>query len=120
MKISCSMPQARPANWATWQESLVNSAARREWTRQAAEFLAVHYVRGSGIITSSGDITGIYRQAGIPLRETFSGDNGFAWLAAMKRPDLFWWHEWAVAVSGDDVDASVRDAAFGRGAAVAP
>jgi hypothetical protein len=112
--FACATPwliAPRPANWATWQESLVNSAARREWTRQAAEFLAVHYVRGSGIITSSGDITGIYREAGIPLRETFSGDNGFAWLAAMKRPDLFWWHEWAVAVFGDDLDASVRDAA---------
>ena len=28
-----------PANWVTWEESRVNSVARREWTRQAADFL---------------------------------------------------------------------------------
>ena len=52
----------RPTNWVTWEESRVNSEARREWTRQAAEYLAPRYVRGSGIFTSFGDLTGIFRE----------------------------------------------------------
>ena len=98
----------RPANWVTWHESLVNSEARRDWTGQAAGFLASHYVRGSGIITASGDIIGIYREAGIPLRETFSADNGLPWVAALQRPDLSMWQQWAVAVAGDDVAHAMR------------
>jgi hypothetical protein len=97
--------------WVTWQESLVNSQARRDWTEQAAQYLSSQYVRGSGIITSSGDITGIYREAGIPLRETFTGDSGLPWLAAVKRPDLYLWQDWAVAMTGDDVEALLRSAA---------
>jgi len=111
--LACAAPwilQPQPRNWVTWRESLVNSEARRDWTRQAAQYLASHYVPGSGIITTSGDITGVYREAGIPLRETFTGDNGLPWLAAVKRPDLFWWQEWAVAMAGDDVEKSVRSA----------
>ena len=111
--VACAAPwllQPQPKNWVTWQESLVNSEARRDWTHQAAEYLASHYVHGSGIITTSGDITGIYREAGIPLRETFTGDNGLPWLAAVKRPDLFLWQEWAVAIAGDDVESSIQTA----------
>jgi hypothetical protein len=113
LALACVAPwlvQPRPKNWVTWQESLVNSEARRDWTHQAAQYLASHYVLGSGIITTSGDITGVYREAGIPLRETFTGDNGLPWLAAVKRPDLFWWQEWAVAIAGDDVGNSIRSA----------
>jgi hypothetical protein len=70
-------------------------------------------VRGSGIITSFGDLTGIYRQMGIPLRETFTGDNGLPWLATVRRPKLFMWQEWAVAVRGDAVAAAaVRDGRY--------
>lgn len=102
-------PQAK--NYATWRESVVNSEARRDWTHQAAQYLASHYVHGSGIITTFGDVTGIYREAGIPLRETFTGDNGLAWLAAVKRPDLFLWQDWAVAIAGDEVEKAVENAA---------
>ena len=111
---ACAAPwllAPRPQTWVTWKESLVNSQARRDWTGRAARYLSSHYTRGSGIITSSGDITGIYREAGIPLRETFTGDNGLPWLAAVKRPDLFLWQEWAVAMAGDDVDSTIRNAA---------
>ncbi len=111
--LGCAVPwllRPQPKNWVTWQESVVNSEARREWTHQAAQYLSSHYVRGSGIITTFGDITGIYREAGIPLRETFTGDNGLPWLAAVKRPDLYWWQEWAVAIAGDDVDNSMQTA----------
>jgi hypothetical protein len=100
----------RPANWITWEESRVNSEARREWTRQAAEYLAPRYVRGSGIITSFGDLAGIYRRMGVPLRETFTGDNGLPWLAAVRRPELFLRQEWAVAMAGDAVAAAVNRA----------
>ena len=113
LALACAAPwllQPQPKNWVTWQESLVNSEARRGWTHQAAEFMASHYVHGSGIITTSGDITGIYREAGIPLRETLTGDNGLPWLAAVKRPDLFLWQEWAVAMAGDDVENSIQTA----------
>jgi hypothetical protein len=99
-----------PALWrppVTWEESRVNSTARREWTRQAAEYLEARYVRGSGIVTSFGDLAGIYRAAGIPLRETFTGDNGLPWLAAMRRPSVLLWQEWAVSQQGDAVERAV-------------
>ena len=44
-----------------WKESEVNSAARRDWTRQAADFLAANYQQGSGIICPFGDLTGVLR-----------------------------------------------------------
>jgi hypothetical protein len=107
------MVNPQPRNWVVWEESRVNSEARRAWIREAAEYLAPRYVRGSGIITSFGDLTGIYRQMGIPLRETFTGDNGLPWLATLRRPGLFMWQEWAVAVHGDAVAAAVvRDGRY--------
>ena len=76
-----------PDRWVTWAESRANSEGRRAWTQQAAAFLAPRYVRGSGIITSSGDdLAGIYRVMGIPLRETFSVCNGLPWLATLAPP----------------------------------
>jgi len=107
------MVDPQPRNWITWEESRVNSEVRRAWTREAADYLAPRYVPGSGIITSFGDLTGIYRQMGIPLRETFTGDNGLPWLATVRRPELFMWQEWAVAVRGDAVAAAaVRDGRY--------
>ena len=75
--------------------------------RRAAAYLAPRYRPGAGILTSFGDLTGVYRAAGIPLRETFTGDNGLPWLAAVRRPELFVWQEWAVAKAGDAVDAAL-------------
>jgi len=107
------MVNPQPRNWIVWEESRVNSEARRAWTREAAGYLAPRYVRGSGIITSFGDLTGIYRQAGIPLRETFTGDNGLPWLATVRRPELLMWQEWAVGMRGDAVAAAaVRDGRY--------
>jgi hypothetical protein len=96
--------------WVTWKESQVNSAGRREWLHAAAEFLAPRYVRGSGIITSFGDLTAVYREAGIPLRETFTGDNGVPWLATVRRPELFLHQEWAVVVGGDPEQSGINRA----------
>jgi len=108
--VAASLPwllHPNPKNWVTWEESRVNSAARREWTHRAAEYLAPRYRAGSGILTSFGDLTGVFRQAGIPLRETFTGDNGLPWLAAVRRPCLFLWQEWAVAQPGDAVEQAI-------------
>ena len=97
----------RPDAWVTWKESQVNSEARRAWTREAADYLAPQYVSGAGIITSFGDLSGIFRTAGIPLRETFTGDNGLPFEATLKRPGLFLHQEWAVVVGGDAVQTAV-------------
>jgi hypothetical protein len=99
-----------PARWVTWEESRVNSEARRAWTAAASAYLAPRYIRGSGIVTSFGDMTGIYRTAGIPLAETFTGDNGVPWEAAMRRPRLWLNEEWAVAFAGDAVDRAMAAA----------
>ena len=101
-----------PENWITWAESRANSNGRRAWMHEAAEYLAPRYVRGSGIITSQGDdFAGIYREMGIPLRETFSICNGLVWNATVERPDLFLWQEWAVVKGGDPVQTAIHRAA---------
>ncbi len=97
-------------NWITWKESQVNSDGRRAWAREAAEYLGPRYRPGSGILTSFGDLTAIFRQAGIPLRETFTGDNGIPWQAAVTRPDLFLWQEWAVVMGGDEAQSGINRA----------
>lgn len=104
------LARPRMETWITWKESQVNSEARRLWTRQAAEFLGPRYQRGTGIITTFGDITGIYRQAGIPLRDTLTWDNWPLWPAAVVRPDLFLREEWAVVTGGDPVQAAILKA----------
>lgn len=97
----------QPENWVTWKESQVNSEARRAWTRQASQYLSGQYRPGSGILTSFGDVTGIFARAGIPLRDTLTGDNMPHWEAAVVRPDLFLWEEWALAVGNDRVEAAL-------------
>jgi len=100
-----------PENWITWKESLVNSEARRQWTHQAAEYLRPRYVRGSGLVTNFGDLMGIFREAGIPLREAFTGDDrDVPWMAAEARPDLFLWQEWAVASDNDSANRLINRA----------
>ncbi len=99
-----------PGAWIAWKESQVNSDARRAWTRQAAAYLAPRYQPGAGIITTFGDITGIFRAAGIPLRETLTWDNWPQWNAAIARPDLFLWEEWAVVMGGDPVQTALLKA----------
>jgi len=97
-----------------WKESTVNSVARRAWTKQAASYLASHYQRGDGIIYSFGDLTGVLREAGIPLREGLHQGNRPSWDAAVLRPDLFFHEEWALAIAGDKIaEAVVRTGAHG-------
>lgn len=93
-----------------WKESEVNSEARRAWTREASVFLAQNYREGSGIIFSFGDLTGVLREAGIPLREGLHEGNGPAWDAAVIRPDLSLHQEWALVFQGDVVAKAVSRA----------
>ncbi|MGA2136170.1 MAG: glycosyltransferase family 39 protein [Bryobacteraceae bacterium] len=97
----------RPDAWITWKESQVNSDARRAWTEEAASYLAPRYHPGAGIITTFGDMTGIFRAAGIPLRETLTWNNWPHWPAAVTRPDLFLHEEWAVVQGGDPVQTAI-------------
>lgn len=96
----------------SWKESEVNSEARRAWTVQAASFLAREYRPGSGIICPFGDLTGVLRQAGIPLRENLHEGNGAAFDAAMARPELLLREGWGLAFSGDPVDVALRKAGY--------
>jgi hypothetical protein len=93
--------------WVVLEEARVNSEGRRAWTGEAADFLRARYVPGAGIITSFGDLTGIFRTMGLPLRETFTADNGLPWQATILRPDLFLWQEWAVVTGGDPVQTAI-------------
>jgi len=100
----------RPRTWVTWEESRVNSETRLAWTAEAAAYLGPRYRPGSGILTSFGDLTGVYRRLGIPLRDTFTGDNGLLWLAAVRRPELFLWQDWAVLREGDPMWQAIQPA----------
>ena len=97
--------------WVTWEESRLNSEARRAWVQEAADYLGPRYLHGSGIVSASGEFRAVYRELGIPLRETLNADNGLIWLAALRRPDLFIWQEWALAIDGDAVEQSIVRAA---------
>ncbi|HWR52099.1 MAG TPA: glycosyltransferase family 39 protein [Bryobacteraceae bacterium] len=97
----------RPDSWVCWKESQVNSVARRAWTSTAAKYLAPRYAQHDGIFTAFGDLAGIYLEAGIPLKECLHDGNVPHWDAAVKRPDLFLWEEWVVAISGDPADTAL-------------
>jgi hypothetical protein len=90
-----------------WKETEVNSAVRRQWTRAAATYLAVHYRPGDGIIFPFGDMTGVLREAGIPIREGLFDGNGAAFEMALSRPDLFLQSRWALAFSGDRIATAI-------------
>jgi hypothetical protein len=99
----------RPDAWITWKESEVNSVARRAWTQQAAAFFRDNYRAGDGILFTPGDLTGVLRQAGIPIREALQDGNNPHFLAVMARPDLFLWEEWALAKSADPVSTALLE-----------
>jgi Dolichyl-phosphate-mannose-protein mannosyltransferase len=100
----------RPASWITWREAQVNSQARLEWTSETADYLAANYKKGESIFTSFGDMTGVYRRLGIPLRFTVTGDNGPEFDAAIARPDLFLFTTWVVTFTGDPQQSAVDKA----------
>jgi hypothetical protein len=97
-------------NWVTWKESEQNSLARRPWTYAAADYLTAHAKPTDTFFTTFGDISGIFREAGIHFSRTLTWDDSPEWQAAVNRPDLFLWEDWAVAQKGDDVDRTVQRA----------
>lgn len=97
-----------PDSWVCWKESQVNSEARRDWTRQTAAYLRSHYRSGTGIFSELGDMAGVFREAGIPLREVLQEGNEPAWEVVIKRPDLFLHEEWAVVFGEDEADKAVK------------
>jgi hypothetical protein len=98
----------RTESWICWKESEVNSVARRAWTREAAEYFRGRYKRGDGIFTMFGDLTGVPREVGIPLREVLHDGNNPTWMAAKARPDLFLHERWALAIEGDEVSTTMK------------
>jgi hypothetical protein len=60
---------------------------------------------------SFGDLAGVFRAAGIHLREGLHQGNHPAWDAATLRPELFLHEEWAIAVAGDATAATLLRAA---------
>jgi len=100
--VGWSLPRTAPLS-ICWKESEVNSVERRAWTREAADYLAANYHPGDGILFSFGDLTGVLREAGIPLREGLHEGNHPAWEEAIGRPQFFLHEEWALAFSRDSV-----------------
>lgn len=98
----------RAGNWVCWRESEVNSVARRAWTQEAAVFLKAHYRPGDGVFSGFGDQVGVYREAGIALRDVLHEGNHPAWNAAVARPDLFLRERWALALKGDAISAALK------------
>jgi hypothetical protein len=91
----------------TWQESDINSRGRRDWTSQAAAYFRATAGPNETYFTSFGDMTGIFRTMGIPLRDTLTGDMNPQFLMASSRPDLLLWEDWAVVMGGDDVQGII-------------
>jgi hypothetical protein len=113
--LGASMPwmlHPSASSWITWEESRVNSEARRAWTKEAAEYLKARYVRGTGILSDAGDMVGIYRQTGIPLRELFTLDNGLPFEATVLRPELFLHEEWVVTEGGGKAQTAAMRASL--------
>lgn len=99
--VSPWLAYPKQENWVTWKESQVNSDGRRGWTREAAEYLRERYVPGRGIVAHFGDQSAIFRDAGIPLRQTVHDGDGLYFQGILQRPDLFLWQEWVIAIRGD-------------------
>ncbi len=114
MAVTVVLVAAISLGWAltagtpvTWKESQINSAARRAWTREAAGFLAVNYRPGSGLIYAFGDLTGVLREARIPLRDGLHEGNHPYWEGAVGRPEVLLQDEWALAFAGDPVATAI-------------
>jgi hypothetical protein len=109
--LFCFAPWAlfrnRQSEWICWKESQVNSEIRRDWTARAGNFMWSQYVRGDGIWYGFGDLTGILRFAGIPLRETLHEGNELQWYSTMARPELFLKEKWVIAFEGSPMAKAV-------------
>lgn len=99
----------RPDNWVVWKEGQVNGAARRAWTHEMAIAFAARYRPGDRVFYSFGDLTGVLREAQIPLRVTLYDGNELEWLRTLARPDLFLNQQWVLDFAdGKAVQAARR------------
>jgi Dolichyl-phosphate-mannose-protein mannosyltransferase len=99
-----------PENWIVFQEGNQNYRGHRELERAVEDYLRPRYARGAGVVTSFGATTAIFRELGIPLAETLTGDNGPVWAAANKGPDPFAHQAWAMVIAGDYAEKAVKNA----------
>ena len=102
----------RPESWITWKESQVNSEGRRAWTAEAIAFFKDNYKPGQTIFSGPGDIIGIYRQLGIPIRNLLTIDNDPLYTATTLRPDLFLWERWGVGFTGSPEQTAIDKAGY--------
>jgi hypothetical protein len=107
--VAIGAPLAAVRGSLSRAEAAVNSAARREAQGEAAAYLAAHYQLGLGIVFPFGTLSGVLRQAGVPLREGLHEGNHPAWEAVRARPGVFLREEWALATPGDEVSALLRE-----------
>ncbi len=94
--------------WVCWKEAQVNSVDRRAWMAEATAYLKPRYHQGAGILLSFGDVTGVLREAGIPIRESLHEGDLMEFEAAVARPDLFLREEWVLTRAGDRVSQAAR------------
>lgn len=102
----------RMDGWVVWKESEVNSISRRAWTEQAAAYLKPQYEMGTGIVAHFGDQTAILQTAGIPIKQSVHDGNELYFQSIQKRPDLFLWQEWVIAISGDSLSSAMANYAM--------
>ncbi len=95
-------------NWICWKESQVNSIARRDWTARGAAYFEPLYLKGQGVLTSAGDVTGVYCRSRIHLSETLNVGNVPWWYGAGTRPDLAYDAAWAVTQAGDQLSKAIQ------------
>lgn len=95
-------------HWICWKESDVNSIARRAWTAEGAAYMKRVYFPGEGILASAGDVTGVFCEARIPLRETLDVSDVPVWYGASVRPRLAYDAGWAVAQEGDRLSKALH------------
>ena len=109
--FACMLPwlvyRNHQSEWICWRESQVNSEVRRDWTARGGNFMWSQYARGDGIWYNFGDLTGILRFAGIPLRETLHEGNELQWYSTLARPELLLREKWVIAFEGSPLAKAV-------------
>lgn len=83
-------------SWITWKESEQNSISRRAWTAQAADYLSPRVHPHERVAAEFNDTMGVFRYAGIPLKQVFHPGNGLLWEAAAQQPLRFLDTDWIV------------------------
>lgn len=91
----------------TWQESDVNSRARRAWVGDAANYLRHAMGPNETFITSFSDMTAVFRMLGIELHNTLTGDNDVEFVMTMARPEIFLHTDWAIVTGGDPIQTMI-------------